>query len=211
MKPILDLSGRKYNKLLVIKYAYTKDSQVYWNCLCDCGNETTVYRSDLVQNKTKSCGCLKKLGSRKTHGFSNSGLYNKWYGLVDRCTNQYIEAYKDYGGRGITVCDEWKNDFLQFYNWSMENGYKKGLQIDRIDNNGNYCPENCRFVTPEENCRNKRNNLLVEVDGVVYCFTEALEKFGKVSRTTAQYRIKKGIDPKIALMSPPGQLTKYIK
>lgn len=93
-----------------------------------------------------------------SHGCSNTKLYGVWCGMKSRCEKEYIPEYESYGGRGITVCDEWKRDFIKFKEWAVENGYSNGLQIDRIDVNGNYCPDNCRFVTPMENSNNRRNN-----------------------------------------------------
>ena len=124
-----------------------------------CGNEfrTSIYR--IKNGKTKSCGCynIKRIRERKTkHGLGDTKLYKIWGSIKDRTLNPKHKQYNYYGGRGITICEEWKNDFMTFYNWAMENGYSDELSIDRIDNDGNYCPENCRWTTKTIQSRNQR-------------------------------------------------------
>ena len=124
-----------------------------------CGNEFKANTNDINRGHTKSCGCYRKRRSsdiHKTHGLSNSRLSGIWSDIKSRTLNPKNKAYTDYGGRGITICEEWKNDFMPFYNWAMSNGYSDELTIDRIDNDGNYCPENCRWVTQTMQCRNQR-------------------------------------------------------
>lgn len=170
--------GQKIGKLYIIDRA---DDIVYpsgqraiaYNCLCDCGNKAIVRKSQIVNGNTKSCGCIQKeiIGSlNRTHGLSNKcgRLYPLWKSIKYRCYCKTSRDYKNYGGRGIVMCDEWKDDFQSFYEWAIGNGYKedktdKGiniLTIDRIDVNGNYCPENCRFVPNEVQAKNKRNSIL---------------------------------------------------
>lgn len=139
-------------------------------CKCKCGKVKRVWQTALNSGKSKSCGCLfkkemaKRIKERSTtHGLSRGTkdghpLYVVWVGIKQRCLNKKTPNYKNYGGRGIFVCEQWKKDFFSFYKWSINNGYKKGLQIDRIDNDGGYEPSNCRFVTPAENLRNTRLN-----------------------------------------------------
>ena len=129
--------------------------------LCDCGNEKDIVMSDVNRGHTRSCGCLH-LEKKPKHGLRHTSIYKVWCGINTRCYNKNVEQYKDYGGRGILICDEWKNP-LVFCNWAIENGYKKGLEIDRINNDGNYEPSNCQFITHKENCatgkkRKPRNN-----------------------------------------------------
>ena len=122
-----------------------------------CGNEFRSRVQDVKSNKIKSCGCTKNFLSQ-LHNLSNTKLYKVWYDIKSRTLNPKHKDYPNYGGRGITICEEWKNDFMSFYNWAMENGYEenKGLSIDRIDNDGNYCPENCRWVDRTIQSRNQR-------------------------------------------------------
>lgn len=174
-----DLTGRRFGKLLVLERAENilkPDGKpiIQYRCLCDCGNEKIVRYSALVNNQTVSCGCYhnEKLGDiRRTHGFSHKErLYNLWLNMKDRCYNKNNNHYSSYGGRGIKVCDEWKDDYLTFRDWCISNGYREeirksgrnNLTIDRIDVNGNYEPSNCRFLTNRENCLNKRNTLTDE-------------------------------------------------
>jgi hypothetical protein len=126
-----------------------------------CGNEFKANTSDIKSNKIKSCGCYHKLKVKEVntkHNLVGTKLYNVWKDIKRRTLNPKHKYYLDYGGRGITICEEWKNDFKSFYDWAMSNGYEenKGLSIDRINNDGNYCPENCRWTTPTIQARNQR-------------------------------------------------------
>jgi hypothetical protein len=158
----LDLAGQRFNRLVAIKrYAEnTKHGNRKWICKCDCGKEVIVCAGNLRSGHAVSCGCV-----RKPHGDSGSNLYNVWVGIKKRCLNPTNHNYKDYGMRGITVCEEWLQ-FIPFRDWALANGYNKGLQIDRKDVNGNYEPSNCRFVTCTANNQNKRTNVLT-ADNIV--------------------------------------------
>ncbi len=154
MSKLKDLIGKKFGKLTVIKRAENdKRGNARWLCKCDCGNEIITLGYPLTKGITKACGCLK--GNKNRHGFYKHRLYHIWSNICQRCSNPHNIGYKIYGARGITVCNEWKNDFMNFYNWSMENGYRDDLTIDRINVNGNYEPNNCRWVDYKSQARNR--------------------------------------------------------
>lgn len=159
MSKCKDLSGERFGRLIVVKrLENNKRGNAQWLCHCDCGNDTVVTTVNLCRGHVKSCGCLwgAPLIEKHSHGLRNHPLYPIWHAMVDRCLNERSSAYKYYGGRGITVCDEWSKVPTQFIEWAMLHGWKKGLEIDRVDNNGGYYPDNCRFVDRKTNQRNRR-------------------------------------------------------
>lgn len=159
-----DIDGKRFGRLLVVGYDHTnKWKESVWRCKCDCGEELLITAKRLNRG-AKSCGCLRNARRKVFHGGSKLPLYKRWSDMIQRCTNKNNERYKDYGGRGITVCDEWR-DFSTFKAWAEENGYSKSLQLDRIDNDRGYSPENCRFVTPKENAGHRRVTAYMECDG----------------------------------------------
>ena len=171
MKP-LSLENKRFGNLIALNYAYSKYKKRYWKCKCDCGNYTIVCASQLLSGKTKSCGCLRKQIAREnaikthtTHHFTQTRLYDIWRSMKKRCYLKTHMHYSSYGARGIKICEEWKNDFISFYNWAMENGYRDDLTIDRIDVNGNYEPNNCRWATIKQQQNNKRNNIFLTYEG----------------------------------------------
>lgn len=161
----INLKGSRFKKLLVLEETSLRDSSgsVIWKCQCDCGN--IVYSSTrlLRTGDIVSCGCfhtefVKLLGkSNKMHGLCNSRLYTIYTNIKQRCFNKLNANYYNCGGRGIKVCDEWKDNFMNFYNWAMNNGYKDDLTIERIDVNGDYEPDNCKWILLCEQAWNKRN------------------------------------------------------
>lgn len=165
-----NLEGQQFGKLTVIKKAYEREykgkKRTMWLCRCECGKECYVTTSNLTSGNTKSCGCMKieKLKKRATHGMSRSRLYRIWHGIKDRCFNPHNKKTHRYMGRGITVCDEWLK-FENFYKWATENGYDDTLTIDRIDNDGNYCPENCRWASNDVQQNNRCTNHMVTYNG----------------------------------------------
>lgn len=160
----VDLTGQRFGMLTVIERAGNNSSgSALWRCICDCNNETIVRTAVLNNGHTASCGC-QKLQSRLRHGMNNTPLYSSWECMKARCNNPHNIGYSNYGGRGIQVCDEW-NDFVQFMEWANVNGYKEGLTLDRIDVNGNYEPDNCRWATKQEQANNRRTCIMITYFG----------------------------------------------
>lgn len=171
-----DLTGKRFGRLVAIEYL----GNSRWKCKCDCGNYHEVLAYSLKTGITRSCGCFnieRAIETNTTHGQTNTKLYNVWCGIKRRCYKTYDKRYKNYGNRGIVMCEEWKNNFQSFYMWSMANGYKEHLTIDRIDNNGNYEPSNCRWATNKEQSRNKTNNHIIEYNGEKMTAVEFAEKY----------------------------------
>lgn len=199
MKTPRDLTGQKFGRLTVLRQAPDKIKpsgahSKMWECKCDCGNIKIISRSSLVSGDTVSCGCYHKEHAHdygKKHGPTNTKLYTKWSGIVQRCTNPNAIHYDMYGGRGITICDEWRNDFYSFYSWSIENGYKDGLTIDRIDNNKGYYPENCRWTDLETQANNTRRNHYITYNNETKTLTQ-WARLLNVNVETLRYRVNHG-------------------
>lgn len=163
---MIDLVGERYGRLTVVSFDRLQNHKTYWKCACDCGMTVVATGNNLRSGNTKSCGCLFREATRKTgwnntkHGESHSNrtrLYTIWCGMRQRCSNPNRAAYKLYGGRGVSVCEEW-NDYAAFKAWAMSAGYADNLSIDRIDPNDDYCAKNCRWITPSENTARANKN-----------------------------------------------------
>lgn len=192
MSKFVDLTGQRFGQLTVIEAAPTQ-KRTAWFCKCDCGTVTTVTSCNLQNGHTKSCGCRRVDAMRKTattHGKKSTPLYNVWSLMKRRCLNPHDKAYKEYGGRGITVCDEWADSFEAFHEWATNNGYHAGLSIDRIANDKGYTPDNCRWVTMKEQCNNRRSNHYCEYKGKQYTLAE-LSKMSGVGYDKLKQRINK--------------------
>jgi hypothetical protein len=190
----LDLIGKKFNRLTVIGRTRHANGRVAWVCKCDCGNESIVLTAGLRSGQTVSCGCYaledrRKKGRNKTHGMSKTPIYQTWAGMIDRCFNKNDSSYKNYGGRGITVCDRWRR-FDYFY---KDMGEKpKGMTIERKDVNGNYEPENCMWADRTVQNQNRRNVKKHMLRGQLLTVKGIANETG-MKYSTVYYRISRGI------------------
>lgn len=205
---LIDLKGQRFGKLTVLERACPeRKGKVYWVCRCDCGNYTVVAGDNLKSGNTKGCGCMQVEGARKVnkkHGRTGTKLYKAWDSMRQRCYNPQKDHYEDYGGRGISVCDEWANDFSSFCDWAMSHGYNEKLTLDRIDVDGNYCPENCRWSTMKEQQNNRRSNHLLTYKNETHTMMEWSEILG-VSYSALKKRIYKGMSTEEAFESLKGK------
>lgn len=188
--------GKQYGELVVESFEY-RGGTSFLSCKCSCGNMVIVRQGNLNNGHTKSCGCKKGF---TVHGMSRTPLYSVWSGIKSRCCDKNNAKYHLYGGRGITVCDEWLNDFKKFHD-DMCSGYKAGLQIDRTCNDNGYSKSNCRWVTSDINSKNRRTSLFVNYKGKMVYMAD-LADISVVSYGTLKYRIKTGWDVERAMMEP---------
>lgn len=163
-----DIANKKFGRLTALYVVPNNSYHTRWHCICDCGNTKDVLQQNLVNGHVRSCGCFLSERNREritdynrtigkeSHGETKTRLYHIWVGIKTRCFYPNHDAYKNYGGRGVTMCEEWKNSFVSFKSWAIENGYSDNLTIDRINVDGNYCPENCRWVSMSFQEFNKR-------------------------------------------------------
>jgi len=193
-----NLMGRRFGRLLVIKRAENRNRHVYWRCRCDCGNEVEVRGDALTRGPTVSCGCYQHDIATK-HGMWQSPVYNIWRSMLTRCENPEMHAFDRYGGRGIKVCDRW-HDFELFYD---DMGPRPGdsYSLDRIDNNGDYCPDNCRWATKKQQSRNRCNNRIIEADGERRCISEWASIVG-IKQGTLTQRLNRGWTAEEAMTIP---------
>ena len=216
MKPPTNLIGRKFGRLTPVEYLGWNDGRAQWKCECDCGKETVKDHYALLRGDTTSCGCLRKSKDCKNykHGLHKHRIYRIHNGMKQRCFNSKNPDYKNYGARGITICDEWlgENGFINFYNWALKNGYSDSLSIDRKKNDGNYCPENCRWIDRKTQQNNTRFNRKVSYNGETHTYAEweSLLNNG-VTQIDISHRIKNGWDVERALLTPKRHFKKANK
>ncbi len=198
----IDLTGQRYGRLVVLHEA-PKDGRAHsrWVCQCDCGNTFVTSTPNLRNGDTQSCGCLRKERASETHkmhGDAKSVLYKRWKAMRKRCYNPNNADYPHYGGRGIRVCDEWQN-YVNFREWAIQNGYtddnSKYLSLDRINVDGDYSPDNCRFVSMKVQCNNRTNNKRILIDGQSYTISELADKMN-LKYTTLYARLRRDINKK---------------
>ena len=199
-----DLTGIRYGRLTVVKRVEnSRSGSSQWLCRCDCGEERIHTAGTLNYGVVLSCGCLGKesrLRSNTIHGGSKTKLYRVWHSMKDRCTLESVSAFKHYGGRGISVCDEWK-DYQVFHDWAMASGYKEGLSLDRIDVNGNYEPSNCRWASKCVQANNTRSNRLICYNGVSHTMSEWSKILG-IGYSTLAKRFQDGWSIEKAFTTP---------
>ena len=198
MSKLLDLTGQRFGRLTVLSRAEDyispkgkKSSR--WLCQCDCGNIKVILGSALKNRRTRSCGCIakEKIGNyKRTHGKYQTRIYKTWRGMKDRCLNTKHNRYPRYGGRGISICEEWLH-FESFYEWAMAHGYRDGLSIDRINVNGNYEPSNCRWITIKKQANNKGNSRYLTFNGETHTMAEWSEITG-INYDTIRNRLNSG-------------------
>lgn len=197
-----ELLNQTFGSWLVVGY---NKSRGKWELKCECGNTGLAKTYQLTSGKSTRCTkCRNKVVGEKnsTHRLTRTKLYGVWNGMKQRCGNPNTEKYRIYGARGICVCDEWKNDFMAFYNWAMDNGYSEELSIDRINVNGNYEPKNCRWISLKAQANNTRTNHKVTFNNETHTLTEWAEITG-IKQPTIRFRLKSGWNVERALTEKP--------
>ncbi|MDR1687271.1 MAG: helix-turn-helix domain-containing protein [Clostridiales bacterium] len=193
-----DICGQRFGRLVAIRRSSGVKSKVKWFCKCDCGNETEVLITSLMCGNTRSCGCLRQ-GTKQGHKIRHEGrLYKIWKAMRTRITNPNTSCFEYYGGRGIEICDEWTESYEAFHDWAIDNGYSDALQIDRINVDKGYSPNNCRWVNAFVQMNNTRRNHYIEYNGEIRTVSEWARELG-INRTTLNYRINNGVPPDIAI------------
>lgn len=212
MNKVKDLTGKRFGKLVALERAGSKNKRALWKCVCDCGNAAEVTSSRLVSGSTRSCGCLKResasklayeLGKKaRTHGMRCSRIYSVWLNMKDRCNNRNNIHYNRYGGRGISICQQWNDSFESFRDWALANGYSDKLSIERIDFDGNYEPSNCKWIPFIEQAKNRSTTHFIEYKGQKKPLKDWAEEFGINRGTLTSRLLRSGWDVEKALTTP---------
>lgn len=207
MGKFVDITGEKYGRLVAIRSTEnrTKSGGVVWLFKCECGKYKQISANSVRSGLVRSCGCIVI-----KHKMAGTRLYNIWTDMKQRCYNSNYYEFHLWGGRGIIVCEEWRNDFQAFYDWAMNNGYSDDLSLDRIDSTGNYEPSNCRWASAKEQARNTSHNRKIIIDGVAKLLCEWLE-ISPITASTYHKRIKRGMTDKEALFTPHLRKRKVIQ
>lgn len=207
MSEEIDITGKRFGKLTALK----KISGSHWLFICDCGRKEIKPKETVTRGISKRCRtCGRSVTGIKnsTHRMSETRLYECWRDMRNRCYLKTQKNYSIYGGRGIKVCEEWKNNSSSFIDWALKNGYKDNLTIDRIDVNGNYCPENCRWITRNEQAKNKTTNVYITIDGKTKILSDWV-KIAGISFQTYYNRKKKGLSDKDCFFNKRKPYTEY--
>ena len=207
--------GTRYSHLLVIGSPVKAASGRYMClCRCDCGAEKLMYEEALKYGNSRSCGCVNRKLSREriianrdrrvSHGMCGTRLHRIWKAMKYRCSNPSAQYFHRYGGRGISVCEAWRTSFIAFHEWAMQHGYRDDLSIDRIDNDGDYTPENCRWVAMDTQARNTRQNRFITAFGLTKCLEDwASDLSCAVDISTLRKRLRLGWEFEKAFSLPP--------
>lgn len=204
----IDMTGQKYGRLTVLQASHKdKRGEWHWLCQCECGKQKTVSGYKLRSGNTKSCGCMQREcldgRLRRTHGMSTSHLYTIWENMKHRCNDPKNIVYRNYGGRGIRVCDEWMNSFDSFAKWAESTGYLDGLSIERVDVNGNYEPSNCKWITKRQQYLNRTDSHRITAFGKTQTIKEWSDETG-IKYDTIERRINQyGWTPERAVTAKP--------
>ena len=193
MKQMRSLDGNKYGRLTVIK-TFRENGRTKVECICECGNTKVILADNLKRGKIKSCGCYHDEAAKDNniiHGLKHTRIYNIFMGMKNRCFNKNNQAYSRYGGKGITICEEWLNNPKAFYDWAIDNGYNDKLSIDRIDSNGNYEPSNCRWANRKIQSQNRNNVQSYTYNGETHCLSEWAEILS-IKRSVLFWRLNHG-------------------
>ena len=205
MSKTIDLTGKRFGRLVVMKRVKnSKSGRARWLCQCDCGNQKEIVGTNLTFCGTKSCGCIlkeKKTEEKTIHGETGIRLYKIWLNMKNRCYNSKTQSFQYYGGKNIKVCKEWKNNYTEFRNWALQNGYNNDLSIDRVDVKGDYTPDNCRWVSMKAQQNNRSNNHIITCRGITKTLKQWCEVTG-LNYSTVSMRLLKGWEVENALFTP---------
>jgi hypothetical protein len=197
MANLIEMIGRRFGDLVVVKYSHSNNS-VFWKCICECGRE--VIRSSGDLNRPRSSKFTRNCGGA-SHDYAKTPLYRTYRNMRSRCENPNVPKFKIYGGRGIRICDEWASNFKSFSDWAINNGYKETLTIDRIDNDGNYGPDNCRWVDRFVQQNNTSKNRIISYGGISLTARQ-WDRKNNWLLGTVQNRLSKGFSPEEAVSQP---------